>query len=114
MNKADKARFIDEVLDPRRVIVYCGRHQYYGPMDEVKAWRVNPTAKTIRTEPMEGCSRCWEVYFLHEIANAPPSKRNELLTQLEEAVHHAAELEDKRLFDFVVQRHANIEYEKED
>lgn len=113
MNKADKAKFIEEVLDPHKVIVYCGRHQYYGPMNETKAYRVNPFGKEIRNSPVEGCSRCWEVYFLHEIANAPPSKRDELLTQLEEAVHHAAELEDKRLFDFVVQRHADIKYENE-
>lgn len=46
-----------------------------------------------------GCADCWEVYFFCQVAQS--KNIPEAVDQLECAVRHSAELEDKGLWDFV-------------
>lgn len=45
-----------------------------------------------------GCRECWAAYFISEWAIAGGKKEH--IDQLEEAIHHAAELADAGKFDF--------------
>ena len=46
-----------------------------------------------------GCKDCWLVFYYGQLAQSGADKK-ELVDQLESAIRHAAELEDKGLFDF--------------
>lgn len=45
-----------------------------------------------------GCRSCWEAYYFANYARGGAKK--EQIDQLEEAIHHAAELDDRGEFDF--------------
>jgi len=65
--------------------IYCENHGYY---------------YNGRPPLVSGCRDCWEVYYTGQVAQSPGDKK-ELTEQLESAVRHAAELEDKGMWDFV-------------
>lgn len=113
INERAKQAFIDEVLDPNKIILYCRDHGYYGPGMKLSGLLHQP-GMMIRNAPMQGCVKCWQVYFMHEIGNAPPEKRAEMLDELERNIYNAAQLEDAGLFDFNVSRHPEIKIEKGD
>jgi hypothetical protein len=64
-------------------VVSCPEHQYF--------YKGKPPIT-------HGCRECWHAYFFAQwaIAGADPAH----LDQLESAIRHAAELEDKGEFDF--------------
>jgi hypothetical protein len=109
----ERERLLDDVLDPNKVILYCQEHGYFGPLKPSKLFLATPS-KEIRTAPMPGCQKCWQVYFMQEIGRAAPHEREKLLEELERAVHDAAALEDAGLFDFVVNRRPEFTIEKGD
>lgn len=98
MTQKEREGFLAEALDPHKISIFCGVHQYYGP---------SKTNKKIA--PFKGCSRCWLVYYIHDMATTPPHLREQRLAELEEVIHHATELADKGQFDFEPYRHAKIE-----
>jgi hypothetical protein len=79
----------------------CPKHMYFGP------------SKVADTKPKQGCSECWLVYFLHDIASVPPSQREQRLEELTEVIHKLNEHVEKGTWDFTPNRHAQIEFESE-
>jgi len=64
-------------------VAMCPTHNYY--------YNGRPPLVT-------GCQDCWEAYYFCQVAQSKDIK--ESVDQLEMAVRHAAELEDKGLWDF--------------
>lgn len=85
-----------------RVNLMCGKHFYAGPSKN------NPEIK-----PHPGCSQCWQVYFIKDIASVPPSMRAQRLDELEEVLHHMNEMVEKGTWDFEPYEHAKIEITEE-
>lgn len=98
MTPKERDSYLLEALDPRKISIFCGLHDYHGP---------SKTNKEIK--PFKNCSRCWFVFYLHDIASTPPHLRAERLSELEEVINHATELADKGKFDFEPYRHPKIE-----
>jgi hypothetical protein len=62
------------------------------------------------TPPLtSGCRGCWEAFFIGQWCQA--GGKPEHVDQLEEAIRHAAELEDKGLWDFKPQFKVDISKE---
>jgi len=93
---------LDELLDPTKVTLYCGLHNYFGP-----------AKNGVETKPAQGCPRCWTVLYFHDIANAPPDQRAERMDELEAVVHKMCEMAAKGKWDYEPYRHAKIEIEKD-
>jgi len=101
MTKEQKAR-LEEILDPNKVALYCGVHNYFGP-----------TKSGVEAKPAQGCARCWTVLYMQDIANAPPDQRAARLDELEAVVMKMCELADKGKWDYEPFRHAKIEIERD-
>jgi hypothetical protein len=78
--KAGFQKLIDEALDPEKVTLSCGIHNYF----------YSRTAK-----PNFKCKQCMMVSFMGLIANTPPEKREETVEMLEYTIHQLIEA-DKR------------------
>lgn len=101
MNK-DQQKRLEELLDPTKVTIYCGLHNYFGP-----------SKSGAEIKPTQGCGRCWTVMYLHDIANTPPDQRAERLDELEAVIHKMCELDAKGKWDYQPYRHSKIEIEKD-
>jgi hypothetical protein len=75
-------------------VACCPNHNYY--------YNGRPPLTT-------GCPDCWEAYYFCQVAQSKNIK--ESVDQLDLAVRHAAELEDKGEWDFVPDFHVKIEKE---
>lgn len=98
----EQEAIIKEVMCPERVTLYCAKHFYSGPVKN------NPEIK-----PAKNCKECWNVYFWHDIASAPPHLRAERLAELEEVLAKVAEMVEKGTFDLQPYDHAKIEFSEE-
>lgn len=85
-------------MDPQKVTVYCATHMYFGP-----------SKNGVEAKPQQGCSKCWFVLYFHDIATTPPEKRQARLDELDEVLHKVVEEVEKGAWDFVPNRHAQIE-----
>lgn len=99
MNDQDRAARIAELSDQNKVVLYCQKHQYYGP----------PKSGDVTVKPTLGCARCMFVYYFHDLMNTPPSLRAERLELMEETTRHMAE-ELAKGHTFGLERHAKVEY----
>lgn len=90
---------LEELLDPTKVNVYCGLHNYFGP------------SATNEVKPKQGCSRCWFVLYFHDLATTSPERRASRLAELDEVLHKIVELVEKGKWDYEPYRHAKIEME---
>jgi hypothetical protein len=95
--KAQQA-YLDEVMDPQKVSVYCGDHMYFGP-----------AKNGVESKPAVGCKKCWFVLYFHDIASTPPDKRAARLDELTEVLHKTVELVEQGKWDFEPLRHSQIE-----
>lgn len=91
-------KYLEEVLDPNKVMPMCGKHGYTPDK--------NMPPKTM------GCKECWFAYFLHDIATTPSNLRMQRLEELEEVIHHLAEAQDSGNWDFKLFKHPQISVEK--
>jgi hypothetical protein len=78
---------VTRLIDGKEVeqfVLSCPEHQYF--------YKGRPPLTS-------GCGECWATFYISQwaLAGAKP----EHLDQLESAIHHAAELDDKGEFDFV-------------
>lgn len=87
IGSADTAGFqklLDEAMDPEKVVLSCGIHNYvYG----------------IHTVPNFKCKQCMMVQFMGLMANTAPEKRQETLEMLEESIHHLYEAAERGEID---------------
>jgi len=77
----------------------CGRHNYV-----YKRGGLPPL--------MSGCPECWKVYFVSQFCMTPKANQAEFVEGLEEALHHAAECDDRGEFDFIPYARPQITIEK--
>jgi hypothetical protein len=81
--------------DSERVSLVCPKHQYTGS-------KMPPSS--------HGCSDCWKVYYIFDLATTPPSLRKERLDELEHVVRKVADMQQKGTWDFVPQERPTIEF----
>ena len=89
-SKRDAEKLASEALDPQKVHLTCGIHQWsYGSK--------NKHGQTI--PPVFKCKQCMMVSFMGLIANTPPDKRQETVEMLEYSVHKLIEAEKRGEID---------------
>lgn len=80
LSEKDKAQFLSEALDPRKVTLTCGIHHYhYGS----------------KKKPNFRCKQCAFVNSMGLIANTPPEKRQEMLEMFEWTVYQLVDAAKK-------------------
>lgn len=80
----------DEISSDKVVLV-CGKHNYTAARKRTHA--------TVAIPPeTRGCAKCWEVYYITDLALTDPDKRKERLDELETVIRHAVEFEEKGTF----------------
>lgn len=103
----DPKQAAEEYLSGKKVTVFCGTHGYFPETIGVEATGLIP--------PMETrCPDCWKAYYLTYFAKLPANMRAQRLDELEAALNHAAEFEDKNEFDFKLDRHPKIAFSHEE
>ena len=102
ISEHDKNDVLSEIFNSEKINVRCGKHSYFGP--------VKGNAKV---QPEIGCSDCWRVFFIHELATTPPDERGKKLEELEFVVRNANQLFESGKWDISVNPHATIEIEKD-
>jgi hypothetical protein len=84
----DKADLISLAMDPKKVTLTCGQHNYaYGG-------KIKPNFK---------CKKCMFTMFLGLVANTPPDSQKDVMDMLEAEVHSMIEMSksnDSKLQDF--------------
>lgn len=91
-------KFLDEALDPNKVQLICGAHNY------------KPGTQT--GIPFKTCPNCWMAFYVYSLARITPDKRDQFLEDLEKGVVDACAAEDKGKMDFVPSRKQEITIEK--
>lgn len=94
----EQSNRIEELMDPNKVTLYCGIHNYFGP-----------SKGGVQVKPALGCPRCCMVMYFYDIVNTAPERRAERLDELTEVLHKVAELSAKGKWDFTPYEHAQIE-----
>jgi len=89
---------LDELFDQNKVQLKCGKHLYWGPVKDKP-----------EVTPMLGCSDCWRVFYVYELATTPPDERRQKLEEIEEVMHHMVEMVEAGTWDFKPYAHAQIE-----
>jgi hypothetical protein len=97
----DKDLLKDEHFDPRKILVGCSQHFYYGP------------SKIKEVHPAQGCKQCWMTYFLHDLSNVPPSERAQRFDEIEEVVRNLNQMVETGKWDFKPFKRPEIEIEKD-
>lgn len=92
------AAYLNDVLDPNKVILTCEIHHYV-PGREVR--------KNL------GCKQCIMADYVKMFAETPPELRQERLDQFEALIQTMCELDDKGKLDITLQRHPTITIEKD-
>jgi hypothetical protein len=98
-----KEEMLAEVFDTQKINVKCGRHLYFGPV------KGKP-----EIVPEMGCSDCWKVFFICEMASTPPDERRQKLDEIEEVLNHMVEMIIAGTWDLKLYPHAKVEFETED
>lgn len=93
--------YLNEVVDPQKVALYCGTHMYFGPSK----------AGTVGEKPHMGCPKCCFVMYFHDLATTPPDKRAQRLDELDEVLHKVVEEVEAGRWDFQALRHAEVKVE---
>ena len=102
LSRKQQEEMVTEAFDPKRVTLFCGQHNYFGPV------KGSPDLK-----PGKNCPKCWQIFFIHELSQCPPDKRGEKLDEIEEVLHHVVELVEQGKWDFEPYDHAKIEIGRE-
>ena len=92
---------IDAELDSAKVVMVCAAHNYYGP------------SKLAKMRPATGCSKCWEIFYVHDLAAVSPDKRAERVAEIHEVITNLNRLVETGKFDYTPFLHAKVEYEKD-
>ena len=88
--RKDAEKLASEALDPQKVILTCGIHNWsYGLKDRFGK-PVPPNFK---------CRQCTMVSFMGLLANSPPDKRIEIVEMLEYTIHKLIEAEKRGEID---------------
>jgi hypothetical protein len=89
-SKRDIDKMISEALDPEKVILTCGIHN----------WSYNQKNKYGKPVPPNfKCRQCQMVSFMGLLANTPPDRRQETVEMLEYSVHKLIEAEKRGEID---------------
>jgi hypothetical protein len=103
LSERDKKAMVEEALDPNKLNFWCKKHNYFGPI------KGDPN----KSKPFMGCSDCWMIFYIHEMASCPPEKRYEKLQEIEEVLNQVVEMVEKGTWDFAPYDHAQVEIGQE-
>jgi len=81
---AEKEQILRDIGDPKRVLVFCQKHMYFGEPE---------------TAPAAGCKGCWLVYYTILIGRTPPHLRAQRIEELRSLISHMNEEVEKGNFD---------------
>lgn len=96
---AEREKWAAEVLDPKKVLLHCGKHNYIGADTPPKP---------------RGCKNCWEAYWWFKIASTPPHLRRQRLEEAMKMVRDAAQAVEAGTWDFKVDEgYAEAKIEKD-
>lgn len=93
---------LKEIIGSERITLYCADHMYTGPV------KSHPEVK-----PSKNCPKCWQVYFIHDLASVPPGMREQRLAELEEVLYKMHEMVLAGTWDFNPYEHAKLEFSEE-
>lgn len=97
----DKELLSDEQFDPRKLMLCCHQHFYFGPSPNTKV------------SPVHGCKECWMVYFLHDLCTVPPSQRAQRMEEMVEVVRNLNQMYESGQWDFKPYAAPKVEIEKD-
>lgn len=97
-SQREKEAILEDALDPSRLQLVCGRHQY--------------VAKEMPPES-QGCKECWQAWWMHKIATTPPHLREQRLQEAERMVRNAVQMYEAGEYDFSPYDHPEIKIEKD-
>lgn len=95
----EKKAILQDVLDPRKVVVHCGKHQYM-------------PASLFTPPPVSGCKECWQAFYVTLFGKIPPHKRQEEMERFEEVVRKVVESVEKGEWDFAPFKHPEVKIHK--
>lgn len=102
-SEAAKRVIAAEVLDPNKVALVCGIHNYT-PIGS-NGMPIPPAT--------QGCKNCWQAYFTASLAQTPPHLREQRLGEWEKTIKDAVQyIESGKEWDFVPYTRPHIEVEK--
>lgn len=102
-SEAAKRAIAAEVLDPNKVTLICGLHNY------------TPIGSSGMPVPpaTHGCKNCWQAYYTTTLAQTPPHLREQRLEEWEKTVRDAVQyVESGKEWDFVPYARPHIKVEK--
>lgn len=85
-------------LDPKKVVLTCGLHNYVPGRD-------------VRRHT--GCAKCIMCDFVYMFARVPPERQREELDRFEGLIRSMCELDSEGKLDISIQRHPTISIEKD-
>ena len=91
-----KKEMLSEIFDSQKVQVKCGKHLYFAGSKDAK--------------PALGCSDCWRVYFINELATTPPNERAQKLDELDEVIRKMVQMVEAGQWDLNLYKHPKIEF----
>ena len=99
LTETDKQKMLDEMLDPQKVVLTCGIHNWsYGS----------------KKPPVFKCPECWKASFIGLIANTPPNRRLEVMEMLEYSIHKLVEADKNGTIDRIkLFNHPKVSIEKD-
>jgi hypothetical protein len=109
LSEKDKALLQDEHFDPRRVMVGCEAHQYYGPISN----KIGVGAVKNLGEKHLSCTQCWMTYWVHDLASVPPSQRAERMEEAMEVVRNLNQMVEQGKWDYRALKRPEIIIEKD-
>jgi hypothetical protein len=84
--RRDAEKLAQEALDPEKVILTCGIHQWsYGQRNKLGE----------PVPPHFNCRQCEMVSFMGLLSNTPPDRRQETVEMLEYSIHKLIEAEKR-------------------
>lgn len=75
-SKSEQERLMQDVFEPERVMLVCGKHQY---------------AAGGFKSPILGCKDCLTAFYTHLVGSVPPHLRQQRLEELEGIIYHMVE-----------------------
>lgn len=108
LSDKDKALLADEHFDPRKVILGCPIHKYYGPTVAKHVpgvMKKNPTLMSL------SCKTCWMVYYTVALSMIPPTDRAQRLEEMTEIVSDMNQAYEKGKWDFTPLAHPEVAFE---
>lgn len=109
LSEKDKQLLADEKFDPRKVILACPLHSYFGP-ETGKSAGIALVRKTGKMDA--ACKTCWMVYYTCALSMVPPSERAQRLEEMTEVVRDCNQAVEQGKWDYEPLARPEVHIEK--